>query len=378
MSAVELEGRLRLVQEVTREAAADLRARALAIDTDPDDMAPHLGSPAYALIRRVGLPARFREPGSDAELLASGCLENAVGTLELARGDAGAALACPAPSLAGVVVDLLGSPEQKDRFFGRLADGRGWGFFAMTEPGHGSDATALESRLEKAGPGEWRLHGMKKFIGNGARGQIGVVFARTGPSVLSIRAVLVELPTPGWSARRLDSVGLLGAGVSELHFDGVPVHEDQLLGNHLPVTRRGIWGAVQVFTRMRIQVAAAAVGTALAICEYVDQHCAHASDTELMTAEALAARDLVFQAAARVDRLPESGYLSSVAKMTATRTGIRVAHWAAAVAGPAGLLEHPLLEKWIRDIHAFEFMEGTSHIQRLQTVRGYQTGDVDA
>ncbi len=54
------------------------------------------------------------------------------------------------------------------------------------------------------------------------------------------------------------------------------------------------------------------------------------------------------------------------------------ARWAAAALGPAGLLEHPLLEKWTRDACAFEFMEGPGNVQRLHVARGYQNGDANA
>ncbi|WP_407939993.1 acyl-CoA dehydrogenase family protein [Micromonospora tarapacensis] len=48
--------------------------------------------------------------------------------------------------------------------------------------------------------------------------------------------------------------------------------------------------------------------------------------------------------------------------------------WAVRSLGPAALVEHPLLEKWSRDVCAFEFMEGTSDIQRQHIVRSYLKG----
>jgi alkylation response protein AidB-like acyl-CoA dehydrogenase len=372
------EARLRRARDAGREAGEDLRSRALAIDADPDAMDAHLGSPAFAMIRRAGLPAEYRPDGHvDPGLAAESCLEHMVSLVEMARGDAGALLACPGPALAGVFVELLGDAAQRDRFFTRMHGGRTWSFFAMTEPGHGSDATALETRLDRGSDGGWRLTGAKRYIGNGAIGSAGVVFGRTGPSPLSIRAALVELPAPGWQARPLATVGLRGAHLSELAFDGVPVAPDMLLGQHLPVTRRGIWGAITTFNNTRIQIAALAVGTTLAMAEYVAAHYPGAPDADLVQARAEAARELVFAAAARIDQTPERGYLSSAAKLGATRMAVEAARWAAAVMGPAGLLEHPLLEKWTRDVSGFEFMDGTSNIQRMNVARGYQAGDSD-
>ncbi|WNI18956.1 acyl-CoA dehydrogenase family protein [Actinacidiphila sp. ITFR-21] len=377
---IDFDARLRAIRDATREAAEDLRARALSVDADPDAMEQHFDSPTFALMRRAGTPEAYREPvpGLTDDLLdESSCLETVVGTLELARGDAGMILAAPGPALAGVIVRLLGDDEQQKRFFTKLHGGRVHTFFAMTEPGRGNDATAMETRLERDGGDGWLLHGKKRYIGNGARGGIGVVFARTGPSALSIRAALVEPGGPGWYGERLDMIGLRGAYLSELRFDGVPVAGDMLLGRHLPVTRRGMWGAIKTFNNMRIQVAAAAVGTALAMTEYVAEYRKNAPGIHQATNRAEAARELIYEAAARIDRDPERGYLSNVAKVGATGMAEQISRWACGALGPAGLLEHPLLEKWSRDVCAFEFMEGTGNIQRLHVAKGYQAGDAD-
>lgn len=376
----DVDERLRAGRDITAEAAAELRARALAVDADPTDMAPHLDSRALKVMRLSTTPARYRDedvpelrdhPGTGS------CLEKVVWSLELARGDAGVVLAAPIPALAGVVVDVLGSPAQQERFYRALAGGRTWTFFAMTEPDRGNDATAMTSRLVRVAPGEYRLHGHKRYIGNGARGGIGVVFARTGPSPLSIRAVLVEPPTPGYRAERLPMVGLRGASLSEVWLDGLPVTDDMLLGQHLPPTRRGIWGAMRTFNNMRIQIAALAVGTAHAIHDLVTELRPGAPGTRRVAARLAAARQLVYDVAAQVDRDSEQAYFPSAAKLAAVPLGLATARWATSALGPAGLFEHPLLEKWCRDARAFEFMEGTTNIQRLHVAAGYLRGRDD-
>ncbi|MCX4750461.1 acyl-CoA dehydrogenase [Kitasatospora sp. NBC_01287] len=382
---IEFDAHLRAVRDLSREAAEDLRARALPIDADPEAMAAHLDSPVFTLFRQSDTPAEYRESIPGGLGLPAGvslpdrrtCLQNVVGLIETARGDAATVLACPCPGLTGVLVELLGSPDQQERFYTRLHGGRTWPFFAMTEPAHGSDAGAMETRFEPDGAGGWLLFGAKRFVGNAARGGVGVVFGRTGPSALSIRAALVELPSPGWSARRLETIGLRGAYLSELAFDGVPVAGDMLLGGHLPTAQRGLWGALKTFNQVRLHVAAAAVGTALAMAEYVGEHRKGAPGLELVLARARAARDLVCEAAGWMDHDPRRAYLSSAAKLGATAMAVATGRWASGAMGPAGLLEHPLLEKWTRDVGAFEFMDGTSNIQRLHVERGYRKGDAD-
>lgn len=377
--AFELDERLEAMRAVTAEYAADLRSRALAVDADPDDMKSHLDSPALSLIRTASMPERYRTTPLRAdrwEYRYDSCLERVIGLLEMARGDAGLVLACPGPALAGVVVDALGSEDQRDRFYRRIAGGDAWTFFAMTEAARGNDATAMETRLERDGA-DFRLHGAKRYIGNGARGDIGVVFARTGRGTLSIRAALVELPAPGWFGHRLDMIGLRGAYLSELHFDNVPVPRESLLGEHLPVTRRGMWGAIQTFNNVRVQVGAMAVGTALAMYDLVIEQRPDALGADVVLGRLEAARALIYEAATYVDGDPNRSYLSAAAKLTATRLAVDVAAWASASLGPASLLEHPLLEKWVRDVCAFEFMEGTTNIQRLHVAQGFLKGAAD-
>ena len=377
---IELDDRLRAVRDRSREAGADLRGRALAIDADPDAMEAHFDSPVFAAMREAETPVELRESAAGrAQHPGEGsCLETVVAFTETSYGDAATALACPGPGLAGVMVRLLGDQAQQELFFRKLHGGRTWPFFAMTEAAHGSDPGAMDTRFEPDGAGGWLLSGSKKFVGNAARGGIGVVFGRTGRSALSIRAALVELPTPGWSGVRLETVGLRGAYLSELVFEGVPVAGDMMLGAHLPVAQRGLWGALKTFNQVRLHVAAAAVGTASAIVEYVGEHRRTAPGLDVAVARAEAGRQALYAAAARLDRNPERAYYSSAAKLAAVETAVAMGRWAARVMGPGGLLEHPLLEKWCRDVCAFEFMDGTSNMQRLHIERGYQTGEADA
>jgi alkylation response protein AidB-like acyl-CoA dehydrogenase len=365
---IELEPHLRRLRDMCREAGADLRAHALSVDSDPADMERHLDSPTLALVRAAATPKQFR--GTDLDDAGypynDSCLSRVVAGVEMARGDAGVLVANTGPALAGVAVDALGSDEQQELFYRTIADGRTWTFFAMTEPEHGSDATALRSRLVPDPQGDgYLLHGAKRYVSNACRAGIGVVFARTGDSPLSIRGALVNCPAPGFEAAPLEMVGLRGARISEISLDAVPIPRSRLLGSHLPASRRGLWGASRAFNNMRVQIAALALGVAFAARDYVLEQRPGWSGHELASARLDAALALVYRAAAEIDLAPDARQPPSVAKLHATDTAVRTTRWAAAALGPGSLLEHPLLEKWSRDVHAFEFMDGTSNILRL-------------
>src|SRR5579875_538742 len=62
-----------------------------------------------------------------------------------------------------LVLHEYGTPEQKERYLEPLVDGRISIAFALTEPGHGSDATWLEATATRAGDG-WELNGTKRYI----------------------------------------------------------------------------------------------------------------------------------------------------------------------------------------------------------------------
>jgi glutaryl-CoA dehydrogenase len=97
---------------------------------------------------------------------------------ELARGDGSIATFHGVHSgLAMNAIGLLGSDRQKERWLRPLANVEKIGAFALTEPDHGSDVIALETRARAAGE-MWVLDGAKRWIGNGSLADIVVVWAR--------------------------------------------------------------------------------------------------------------------------------------------------------------------------------------------------------
>ncbi|WP_328912319.1 MULTISPECIES: acyl-CoA dehydrogenase family protein [unclassified Streptomyces] len=377
-----LDERLGLLRAAAADTGAELRSHALALDADPHDMRPHLGVAGYDLIRRCTTPPRY---GAGPLRLgryayaAGSCLDQVVLVAELARGDAGMVLACPAPSLSGVLVDQMGDAAQREHFHRSLADGATWPFFAVTEPARGSDASAMETRLtptapDGTGPGDYRLTGVKRYIGNGARGALGVVFARTGRGPLSIRAVLLDAASPGFDASPLDMAGLRGTCLGEMRFDAVPVPRERLLGRHLSPARQGMWAAIRVFNQMRAQVGALAVGTATALLELVREERPDAPGAGIHAARIEACRSLVYAAGAAVDADRDASHPSSLAKYAATTLARDTARWAVRSLGQEALIDLPLLEKWTRDVGAFEFMEGTADIQRQHIAKAYLKG----
>ena len=88
---------------------------------------------------------------------------------ELAWGDPALVISFPGPGLGAPPLEMLGTSEQKKRFFGIFKDKKEprWAAYALTEPGAGSDAAAISTTAVKDGD-YYILNGRKCFITNGA------------------------------------------------------------------------------------------------------------------------------------------------------------------------------------------------------------------
>ncbi|WP_051950873.1 acyl-CoA dehydrogenase family protein [Actinacidiphila yeochonensis] len=369
---IELDERLLRLRAEARDWADELRPHALELDADPELVRRMLHLRAVRYVSRMMVPAEHQpDPlliGPHA-YYGTTALERAIVAEELACGDPGMFLASPGASLSGVLVGLLGDPEQQKWFFGRIVEEPTWTFFGLTEPGHGSDATALQTSLT-AVPGGLRLDGEKRYAGNAARAGIGTVFARTGKGPLGVAAVLVDSSQEGFHAEPLPMIGLRGARISAIRLDGVEIAPERVLGRHLPVSARGMRGAMLTFHQFRPGVAALALGIARAAQEYGTAHresldAAGRAELERIGREVDATRQLVWAAALSVDRDPHRGVYASAAKARAAQLAEQATLRVTELLGPGALFDHPLLDKLVRDARGVEFMEGTSNIQRL-------------
>lgn len=357
------------------ESAGVLRATTLDIDRDPS-LASRVLETALPW-KHVGMPAEYYPDPPTVRgrpVYLDSCVEQVTVLEELARVDAGAVLALPGPAMSGFVVAEIADASQRERYYGMLAANPTWTFFGMTEPSHGSDPAGMGTKVD-----DGLLNGTKRFVGNGARARIGVVFARRRPGPLGIAAILLETDRPGFAGVPLETLGLRALQLSELRMRDVPVSDEDMLGRHRSATRQGMWAAVRTFNRYRPVVACLALGVAQGAFDYVvenrlllkraQQHLLDGFEDRLH-----GVRALVLAAARAADHDPSDGTLASAAKIRATALAEEITTAAVRFFGPGARWEHPLLDKWLRDARAFEFMEGTSNIQRLNLAQGYLNG----
>ena len=304
---------------------------------------------------------------------------------ELARGDGAVALSVAIHSgpVTGLITSL-GTDAQKDRWLGLLASGEVLGAFALSEPEAGSDAASVQTRALPDGEG-WRLTGVKRWVTNGARAGMVIVFARTGDGE-GIGAFLVDPGDDGYRVVGEEStLGLRASQTATVELDGVYVGPEGLLGD----LDGGLRVAMQAVDVGRVGVAAQAVGIARAAMEHATRYSlermqfgrsiakfgaiqAKLADMARLIAGARALTDEAGRAlqawrnGAGHDRTGPEGVtaLVAMAKLAASEAATWVADEAVQVFGGYGYMRDYPVEKLLRDAKGTEIYEGTNEIMR--------------
>lgn len=295
---------------------------------------------------------------------------------ELSAGCAGMFTTIMASSLAFTPLILFGTEEQKEKFLTPFTKKQSLAAFCLTEREAGSDAGALKTKAEKAGP-EYVINGSKCFITNGGIASLYVVFANTEPEkgARGISAFIVPRDTPGITiGKEEDKMGHRASNTVELFFDGVRVPEENLLGKE----KMGFIMAMKTLDKTRAFVGAAGVGVAKAAMEYAIDYAktrvqfgkpiAVFQNTSFkiaqMAMDIQAARHLVWHAAWLMDQGLPCGKESAMAKCFASDVAMRVTTEALQIFGGYGYMRDYPMEKLMRDAKLLQIYEGTNEIQR--------------
>src|SRR5271155_6094821 len=132
------------------------------------------------------------------------------------------------------MIDSFGTDEQRKEWIPRWAPMDAIASYCLTEPGAGSDASALSTRAVKQG-GDFVLDGVKQFISGAGASDLYVVMARTGgaekPGPRGISAFVIEKDTPGLSFGALEEkMGWHAQPTAQVVLEGVRVPADAVLG----------------------------------------------------------------------------------------------------------------------------------------------------
>lgn len=366
----------REIQRVVREfCQREVKPRARAWDESgefPHEAVRRLGELG---VLGISVPEELGGAGLDQ-------LAVAVVVEEVARHDGSLALTVASHNgLGSAQIRYFGTEAQKRRWLVPLARGEKLAAWGLTEPGSGSDASALRTTATRRGDG-WVLNGSKTFITQGSVGDVFVILARTDPGQAQkgITAFVLEKGTKGFSQRPIhQKLGMRSSDTAELLLEDVEIPDENRIGrlNH------GFLDTLQILDRGRITIGALAVGLARGAIEearaYAKERTAfgrpiagfQAIQFMLadMATETDGARLLVHRAAALADAGRPFVREASMGKLFASEAAMRATSKAIQIHGGYGYTRDFPVERYFRDAKLCEIGEGTSEIQRLVIAR---------
>ncbi len=359
------------IQQLARQIARE-KIEPIALEYDEGQIFPH------EIVKVLGQADLFRVFIPEAyDGLGGGIMEMSIVVEELSRACSGIALAYAGSGLGTIPIILFGTEEQKKKYLPHLAAGEYIGAFALTEPEAGSDAASIKTRAVRQGD-SYVINGTKQWITNGGEAFINTVITLTDPArgARGSTAFLVEKGTPGFEfGKKENKMGIRASATRELVFQDCKVPKENMLGRE----GQGFLVAMKTFDQSRPGVAAQALGIAQGAFDkavayaqtrkQMGQPIASFQGIQFMIADMAtqieAARALTYQAARTIDAGEKKvAKISSMAKLFASDTAMRVTTDAVQIFGGYGYMKEYPVEKMMRDAKITQIYEGTNQIQR--------------
>jgi acyl-CoA dehydrogenase family protein 9 len=272
---------------------------------------------------------------------------------------------------------LFGTDEQKERFLPDLCAARKLAGFALTEPEAGSDAYHLASRAVRQPDGGWILNGEKRFIGNGGRGSVFTVFARTEVGGKDRHtAFILEKGMDGFEAGEpYQTMGLHGNNLTPLYFKDVRIPPENVLGE----PGEGFAIAMQVLNNGRLGLGTGSVGAAKRLIDLTIEHVNERrqfgqplADFDMveekiawMITYLFGLESLAYLTTGLVDQgVEDYSVESAMAKVAGTEFLWYQINRAMQLKGGAGYLRTEPYEQVMRDIRIFPIFEGANDVLR--------------
>jgi len=348
---------------------------------------PQLPRDVFRTLGRAGLlslpyPEEFGGGGQPYEVYLQVVEEIASAWMSVAVGVSVHSLTC-------YPVAQFGTDEQKARLLPDMLSGEQLAAYCLSERSAGSDVAAMTTRAtpdDEASPTAYRLKGTKAWISHAGHADFYTSFVRTsddGSRGLSCFVVPGDADGLAFGTPE-KKMGLHCDTVSEVHFEGVSVDADRLVGK----PGQGMAIALSALDSGRLGIAAAATGLAQAA---LDAAARYANEREQfgrpiaenqglaflladMEAAVTSSRATYLHAARLRDAELPFSKEAAVAKLICTDAAMKVTTDAVQVLGGAGYTQDFPLERYMREAKVTQIFEGTNQIQRLvisrQLLRG--------
>ena len=284
-------------------------------------------------------------------------------------------------NMASWMIDSFGSAEQRAKYLPRLTSMELIASYCLTEPGSGSDASAMRSRAVRDGD-DYVLNGSKAFISGAGVSDIYVAMVRTGDDgPKGVSCFIIEKDMPGLSfGANEKKMGWNSQPTAQVIFEDCRVPAENLIG----AEGEGFKFAMMGLDGGRLNIAACSLGTAQ---RAFDKALEYAQDRQQfgqniaafqaiqfkladMATDLEAARLMLYSAAKANDEAsPEKTKKSAMAKRFVTDTCFNVANEALQIHGGYGYLKDYEVERMVRDLRVHQILEGTNEIMRVIIAR---------
>ena len=296
---------------------------------------------------------------------------------ELARADLSTAMILSVHNSL-VVKPLLdhGNDAQKGRFLEALSFGEKLGAFALTEPGAGSDASAIQATAKQVN-GDYLLNGTKVWVCNGSHAGLILLLANAPEGAT---AFLLEAGAPGLTiGYREKTLGLRGVSCNTLYLDNARVPAANRLGSE----GQGLAIALGALDLSRLGMAALALGASERALEEAIRFSREHIQFGVPIAQKQAIQTYVADAKVQIEALrclvthvawlahtgQRFSTQASIAKLFGSRTACQVTDRMLQVHGGYGYMKEYAIERYYRDCRALEIVEGSSQIQQVLIAR---------
>ncbi|MBV1849236.1 acyl-CoA dehydrogenase family protein [Catellatospora tritici] len=295
--------------------------------------------------------------------------------------------------IVAYLISQHGSAEQKQRLLPRMATGEVRGAFSMSEPGCGSDVSAITSKALRDGD-SYVLNGQKMWLTNGAYSSVVATLVKTDQGADTVYGnmttfLLEKEPGFGQTAPgltipgKIEKMGYKGVETTEMILDGHRVPESAVLGG-ADQAGRGFYQMMDGIEVGRVNVAARACGISIRAFELamayaqqrrtfgkaIAEHQAIAFKLAEMGTKIEAAHALMVNAA----RLKDSGQRNDVeagmAKLLASEYCHEIVTESFRIHGGYGYSKEYEIERLMREAPFLLIGEGTSEIQKTIISRG--------
>jgi (2S)-methylsuccinyl-CoA dehydrogenase len=324
--------------------------------------------------------------------LGMGKVAMCVVTEELSRGFLAAGSLGTRAEIAGELIRLGGTEEQKKKYLPEIASGNILTTAVFTEPNTGSDLGSLSTRAQLKDD-EYVITGNKTWITHGARSDLMTVLARTNMQEKGYKGLSMFLvdkprgtdknpfPMDGMSGSEIEVLGYRGMKEYEIALDDIKVKKSDLLGEE---EGKGFKQLMETFESARIQTAARAVGVAQNALELGLEYSKDRSQfgkqimrfprifskLAWMAMETNIARQLTLFSAREKDNNIRCDIEAGMAKLLAARVAWTNADSALQIHGGNGYaLEYPI-SRVLCDSRILNIFEGAAEIQAQIVVKG--------